>query len=283
MGAEQRACIASSLRSIQVGHQRRSCNEAPSKESITAPPKPATATATALSMPMTPVTRQAPITVLEPPNEATRPATVTPPEVPEGTRWPVSTSRGGAELRRPISVAQVSAAAVASAEAKRTGHAFPGITKWHTAHNPGIDPFARTCLAVRRGESFLADSEEALRPIRDRSDDVRKKTSNGIDHATPPEAKMIAPSMVDAMAARTVSAPASVAPAEMSAARQRPRARRDGMGLIVPSRGTRGVLDDCRDLEPVLFPRRIPVFEGCRGTYKAVYSDVATMWTDKRA
>ena len=47
--------------------------------------------------------------------EAKRPAQLTPPDVPTGTGLPVTIERGRRLARDPISVAQVSAVAVASA------------------------------------------------------------------------------------------------------------------------------------------------------------------------
>lgn len=182
---------------------------------------------------MTPVIRHATVTAVAPPTEAARPGTVIPPEVPAGTRRRVSASRGELELCLPTSVAQVSAAAVASADAKRIDHALPGRIKWHAAHRPGMEPFATTCLAVRRVVPSAVGSKLASRVRRDKTDEVTKNVSNGTDQVIPPAAKTIVPSALEARAARTVSAPAAAAPVETKTARQRPIATFDDMRPIV--------------------------------------------------
>src|SRR2546426_6374651 len=72
------------------------------------------------------------------------PSAVIPPEAPRVTRAPVVIRRGANGEKAPSSVAQVSAAAAASA---------PAVTDQapHSAASAATPPFAMTCRVVRRG------------------------------------------------------------------------------------------------------------------------------------
>jgi hypothetical protein len=87
-------------------------------------------------------------------------------------------------------------------------------------------------------------SERRLPAPRDSSDDVTKKVRSGMDHPTPPAAKTIVPRVVEASAARMVSAPEMTAPADIRAARQRPIARSSAMKSIVPITDLRALRGD---------------------------------------
>ncbi len=106
-----------------LGHQYPACTVAPIRESPRAPSVPATpASSTAPRAGRRVCNRrtvpQAAPTVSAPATEARVPSGVTPPEVPGGTGRSVVSKRGPRRAKRPSSVPQVSAPAVARAPRK---------------------------------------------------------------------------------------------------------------------------------------------------------------------
>src|SRR3954453_9785051 len=98
------------MRALHSEQQYRAWADAPSSESAIAPSTPANATGA--------ISRLSPIdvaTINAPPIAPSVPMLVTPPDSPASTGCPDVMSRGVPPQRSPISVAQVSAAATASA------------------------------------------------------------------------------------------------------------------------------------------------------------------------
>ncbi len=148
---------------LHDGHSRRSCTNSPSRLSANEPVRPATTTPEP-----TLSARDRPLddamtaddtmpTASAPPSDASDPLTVTPPDVPAGTARPDSASRGTRREPEPSSVAQVSAAAAASAPA---ANAVP-ITR--STLPPANAPIAATG-AVRQHLSFIAPATVRVDP-----------------------------------------------------------------------------------------------------------------------
>src|SRR5437879_1092828 len=134
-----------SKRASQAGHSYLPCSVAPSRESASMPAKPAlTRVANPGATPRGASETTSPAISVAPATPPSVPSAVIPPEVPRVTRRQDVTRRGGRGEKAPISVAQVSAAAAATAPAAAD----------HDPSSAAIaatPPFASTCLALRSG------------------------------------------------------------------------------------------------------------------------------------
>ena len=81
--------------------------------------------------------------------DAAEPASVIPPEVPAGTRFPDTIDRASPPTRVPTSVAHVSAADAASAPMPIASQIADGDTRLATAATVNSPPFAATCHKSR--------------------------------------------------------------------------------------------------------------------------------------
>ena len=161
--------------------------------------------------------------------DAARPATVTPPDAPGAVGWSVRIDRGWAPERDPISVAQVSAAAVANGSAEpgeeqRAGP-FPGERRCQRQdrrnaavghHLDGI-PFPAASLF-----EMIAGREPAEQG---RGDEEREEHAAAADSGP---SDTVPPTAVAAMAPLGESARARRAASEKAAAPAKPMTARSG-------------------------------------------------------
>jgi len=182
------------------------CTVAPSNESIKAPARPAPVAAS--PNPMFPVANDpAPPTTNAPASAAAVPAALTAPDSPERARFQSVIRRGFRPQSEPISVAQVSAFAVASAPSIATSTIwFPGKRPVPTAANAAIPPFASTCDASRVPPFSKPNASLRRFPRRDNSVEVVKNVNNAAVPVTPPPVAWAQPTRVAATAPDTVSA-----------------------------------------------------------------------------
>src|ERR1041385_8368671 len=159
------------------------CSVAPSSESSSNPKPPA---AVSVMKARFPTRYETPAMNAAPANPPSVPTSVIPPSVPAGTRLQVVISLGSVDERPPISVAQVSAFAVASAPANQ-------VQLPDKAASAATPPLAMTCRAFR--VVFLRDS--ALAEI--------KKARSGVTPRHPNPQIVAAPTAAAAAQPRPVS------------------------------------------------------------------------------
>lgn len=156
---------------------------APSRLSQSIPAEPASAVENAGAIPSRP--QIAPHS-RAPKSPAAVPSGVTPPEEPGATRPPVVRRRGAPPHRRPTSVAQVSAQAVATAPANaERARRMPRA--WSAAARAAVAPFERTWRPVRPVASWVRPG------IRVRALAEAKKANRSVPQAVPPVAMMRVP------------------------------------------------------------------------------------------
>src|SRR3989475_467292 len=190
-----------SNRAPHSGHSCLPCTVAPSSESATIPatPAPAISAADPGAAPWGRKASASRAIITAPAAPPSEPKTVIPPDVPRGTCRPLVMSRGAKGEKAPISVAQVSAAAAASAPAA-IGHAL------NSAATAATPPFASTCRAVRRGARRSASCVRRLPERKKTRSNTRPRHETPHVTAPPTASAATTPSGVSHLTRRTARA-----------------------------------------------------------------------------